>query len=57
MRTLRDDPRRPVTTRTCPTCRGLGSIDERDEDLREAGIIVDDATDEDFRSSPTHWLG
>jgi hypothetical protein len=32
-------------------------VDECSEDLREGGIVVADATDEDFRSSPTHWSG
>ncbi|MEQ1508119.1 MAG: hypothetical protein ABMB14_38170 [Myxococcota bacterium] len=44
-------------SRPCPICRGRTTVDERDADLREAGIVVDDATDEDFRSSPTHWPG
>jgi hypothetical protein len=42
----------------CPVCHGLGQIDEREErdaDMRSAGIVVDDATDEDFRSSPMLW--
>jgi hypothetical protein len=29
-------------------------VDETYEDLRAAGIILADATDEDFRSSPFH---
>lgn len=42
----------------CPICRGTGSLgesDERDEDLRSAGIVLDGATEEDFRSSPVLW--
>lgn len=42
----------------CPVCRGNGGLDERserEEDLRSAGIVVDDATEEDFRSSPILW--
>jgi hypothetical protein len=47
----------PARSRLCPVCHGRASIDERDADLREAGIVVADATDEDFRSSPTLWQG
>jgi hypothetical protein len=50
-------PRLPTRSRPCEICRGQGEVDERDEDLRQAGIVVFDATDEDFRSSPTHWPG
>lgn len=39
----------------CGTCRGTGRVDEKDEDLRTAGIVLWDPSDEDFRSSPTHW--
>ena len=51
-------PTRPSSTRTrsCPVCRGRGAIDERDEDLLAGGIVVPDATAEDFRSQPfLHW--
>lgn len=46
-----------VRVRACPTCQGAGWVDEDDEDLRTAGVVVWDRTDEDFRSSPTHWRG
>ncbi|MEZ4235508.1 MAG: hypothetical protein R3F59_04965 [Myxococcota bacterium] len=49
--------RLPARARPCEVCGGASTVDERDEDLREAGIVVVDATDEDFRSSPTHWPG
>ena len=39
----------------CCTCRGRGRVDEDDEDLRTAGIVLWDRSDEDFRSSPIHW--
>ena len=44
-----------VVRRCCPTCGGAGNIDERAQDLWQAGIVASGATDEDFRSSPTHW--
>lgn len=40
-------------TRVCPTCQGRGTIDEREADLRHAGIVTWGVTEEDFRSSPT----
>lgn len=43
--------------RRCPTCHGVGAVEEDDEDLRAAGVFVWDRTEEDFRSSPTHWRG
>ena len=43
--------------RRCPTCDGVGAVEEDDEDLRAAGVFVWDRTEEDFRSSPTHWRG
>lgn len=42
--------------RPCPTCGGSGRVDERDDDLRAAGIVLWDPSDEDFRSSPTHYV-
>ena len=39
----------------CATCKGSGQVDEKDEDLRTAGIVLWDPSDEDFRSSPLHW--
>jgi hypothetical protein len=36
-------------------CRGQGTIEEEEADLRSAGVVVWDATDEDFRSLPLHW--
>jgi hypothetical protein len=35
-------------------CSERCSADETDEELRSVGIIVLDATEEDFRSSPFH---
>jgi len=40
-------------THTCPTCGGLGTVDERDDDMRCAGIVAWGVTEEDFRSFPT----
>lgn len=48
--------RRVVGHRRCPTCGGVGSVRDEDEDLRSAGVVVWDRSDEDFRSHPTHWL-
>ncbi len=44
-----------VVRHGCSTCGGLGVIDERAHDLWLAGIVAAGSTDEDFRSSPTHW--
>lgn len=49
--------RRVVTRRRCPVCHGLGCVSEEDEDLRSAGVVVWDRSEEDFRSQPTHWRG
>lgn len=49
-------PRRlgaPGRARTCPVCGGRGTIDERDADLRCAGVYTWGVTEEDFRSQPT----
>jgi hypothetical protein len=40
-------------TQLCPLCGGSGTIDERDEDMRCAGIVAWGVTEEDFRSQPT----
>jgi hypothetical protein len=47
--------RRVIGRRRCPVCCGAGWVDEESEDLRSAGVVVWDHSDEDFRSRPTHW--
>lgn len=47
--------RRVVARRRCPVCLGAGCVSEEDEDLRSAGVVLWDRSDEDFRSQPTHW--
>lgn len=39
--------------RRCPQCLGEGTVDELQRDLWSAGIVVPEATEEDFRSFPT----
>lgn len=47
--------RSELRPRTCPVCLGAGIEDEDTGDLLAAGIVVWDASDEDFRSDPFHW--
>jgi len=41
--------------RPCPTCGGRGTIEETEDDLRSAGVVLWGPDDEDFRSMPLHW--
>jgi hypothetical protein len=55
-RTGRGGPIRSILGyRRCPVCGGTGAVTDEDEDLRSAGVVVSDRSDEDFRSEPTHW--
>ncbi len=41
--------------RPCPMCGGRGTIEETEDDLRSAGVVLWGPDDEDFRSMPLHW--
>jgi hypothetical protein len=41
--------------RACAACGGRGTIEEAEADLRSAGVVLWDSSEEDFRSLPLHW--